>query len=430
MSTTIESIEKNIATLKIEINPEEFSKAVKKSYDKNKKRFSVQGFRKGKVPKKVIEAYYGQGVFLEDAIDFAFPSAYAGALEETEIKPVTRPDLETIEKISEEEGATFIVKVGVKPEIKLGEYKGAEIESLEATITPEEIDAELKKMQDQNSRLITLDAGEVKDGATVTIDYEGFLDDEPFVGGKDTDYELVIGSGTFIPGFEEQLIGAKLGEETEVNVTFPEDYHAENLKGKAVVFKVQVKGIKEKELPELDDEFAKDTSEFDTLEELKADVESKLKETKAGQLKNAAEMTAVNFAVENAELDIPYLMVEEEVDRNLENFEAQMKQQGISLEDYFKFTNVNKEDFRENLKADAEKNIKIELVLAKITEEEKIEVSEEEIDEEIKVYAEAYGHDFEEYKKNLQERMLEYLKSNIQRKKAVDMLVESAKVKA
>lgn len=430
MSTTVESIEKNIATLKIEIGPEEFSKAVKKSYDKNKKRFSVPGFRKGKVPKKVIEAYYGQGVFLEDAIDFAFPSAYDGALKETEIKPVTRPDLENIEKISEEEGATFIVKVGVKPEITLGEYKGAEINSLEAVITEEEMAAELAKLQDQNSRLITLDEGEVKDGSTTTIDYEGFLDNEPFVGGKDSDYELVIGSGTFIPGFEEQLIGAKMGEETTVNVTFPEDYHAEGLKGKSVIFKVLVKGIKDKELPVLDDEFAKDTSEFDTLEELKADLEKKLLETKKNQLKGAAESQAVTFAVDNAEVEIPYLMVEEEVDRNLENFEMQMKQQGISLEDYFKFTNVNKEDFRENLKADAERNIKIELVLSKIIEVENIEVTEDAVDEEIKVYADAYGHDFEEYKKNLQERMLDYIRTNVQRRKAIEMLVEAGKANA
>ncbi|HEY5537721.1 MAG TPA: trigger factor [Acetobacterium sp.] len=428
MSTSVESIEKNIATLKIEINPEEFSKAVKKSYDKNKKRFSVPGFRKGKVPKKIIEAHYGQNVFLEDAIDIAFPSAYEGALKETEIKPVTRPDLEKIEKMSEEEGATFIVKVGLKPEITLGEYKGADIETLEPVISEEEMSAELAKMQDQNSRLITLDEGVVKDGATVTIDYEGFLDGEPFAGGKDTDYDLIIGSGSFIPGFEEALMGAELGEETTVKLSFPEDYHAEELKGKPVEFKVLLKGIKEKELPELDDEFAKDTSEFDTLDELRADVEKRLKAVKSTDLKSAAESAAVKFAVDNAEVDIPYIMVEEEVDRNLENIEEQMKQQGISMEDYFKFTNASREDFRNNLKADAERNIKTELVLAKISDLEAIEATEEEIDEEIKVYAQAYGHDSEEYKKNLNDRMLEYLKSNIQRRKTVDMLIEVAVV--
>jgi len=430
MSTTVQSIEKNIATLKIEISPEEFSKAVKKSYDKNKKRFSVPGFRKGKAPKKIIESYYGQNVFLEDAIDFAFAPAYEGALKETEIKPVTRPDLENIEKISQEEGATFIVKVGVKPEITLGDYIGAQIETLEPVISEEEMTAELTKMQDQNARLITLEEGVVKDGATVTIDYEGFKDGEPFVGGKDMDYDLVIGSGSFIPGFEEQLIGAKLGDDTTVKVTFPEDYHAEDLKGKEVEFKVAVKALKVKELPELDDEFAKDTSEFDTLEELKADVEKRLKETKTTELKGQAEAAVVKFAVDNAEIDVPYLMVEEEVDRNLENFETQMKQQGISMDDYFNFTNVNRDDFRNNLKADAELNIKTELVLAKISEIEAVEATEEEVDEEIKVYADAYGHDFEEYKKGLQDRMLEYLKSNIKRRKTVDMLLEKAIVKA
>lgn len=426
MSATVESIEKNIATLKIEISPEDYSKAVKKSYDKNKKRFSVPGFRKGKVPKTVIESYYGKNVFMEDAIDFAFAPAYTSALEEIEIKPVTRPDLENIEKISEAEGATFIVKVGVKPEITLGEYKGAEVDSLDAVISEDEIAAELTKMQDQNARLITLETGEVKDGATVTIDYEGLLEEVPFEGGKGADYDLVIGSGSFIPGFEEQLIGAKLGEETTVNVSFPEEYHAENLKGKAVVFKVLVKGIKEKELPALDDEFAKDTSEFDTLDELKADIEGRLKEAKSVELKKAAEIAAVNFAVDNATIDIPYLMVEEEVDRNLESFESQMKQQGISLDDYFKFTNVNRDDFRNNLKEDAERNIRTELVLSRIGEVEALEAIEAEMDEEIKVFADAYGHDFEEYKKGLQERMLDYIKANIIRRKTVEMLVDVA----
>ncbi|WP_041668773.1 trigger factor [Acetobacterium woodii] len=429
MSATVESIEKNIATLKIEISPEDYSKAVKKSYDKNKKRFSVPGFRKGKVPKTVVESYYGKNVFMEDAIDFAFAPAYASALEETEINPVTRPDLENIEKISEQEGATFIVKVGVKPEIKLGEYKGAEVEPLEAVISEEEITAELEKMQDQNARLVTLETGEVKDGNTVTIDYEGFLGDEPFVGGKDTDHDLIIGSGTFIPGFEEQLIGTKIGEETVVNVTFPDEYHAENLKGQAAVFKVLVKAIKEKELPALDDEFVKDTSEFDTLDELKADIETRLKDAKTAELRKAAEVAAVNFAVENAEVDVPYLMIEEEVDNNLKNFESQMQQQGLSLDDYFKYTNVNRDEFRENLKTDAERNIKTELILSKIGEVETLDATEAEIDEEIKIFADAYGHDFEEYKKGLQERMLDYIKANIIRRKTVEMLVDVAVTK-
>jgi trigger factor len=367
---------------------------------------------------------------MEDAIDIVFPPAFTKAIEELELNPVTRPDLEQIEKISEEEGATFIVKVGVKPEIVLGDYKGAEIDSLEPVIDDEKIMAELQKMQDQNSRLITLEEGEVKDGSTATIDYEGFLGDEPFVGGKDSDYDLKIGSQTFIPGFEEQLIGAKIGESLDVNVTFPEDYHAENLKGQDVVFKVAIKGIKEKELPELDDEFAKDVSEFDTLDELKEDLSKKLFETEKEQLKGKAQSDVVEFALNAAEFDVPYLMIEEEVDQTMQNFENQMSQQGLTLDDYFKYTNTNREDFRNNLKGDAEKNIRIELVLATIGEVENIAVSEEEIDEEIKVFAEAYGKDFEEYKNSIQDRMKEYIEANVKRRKTVDLLVDAAVVKA
>ncbi|MDI3535745.1 MAG: trigger factor [Eubacteriaceae bacterium] len=430
MSSTLESIEKSTATIKIEVSPEEYSQAVRKAYDKNRKRFSVPGFRKGKVPKQVIESHYGKGVFMEDAIDIVFPPAFTKAIEELELNPVTRPDLEQIEKISEEEGATFIVKVGVKPEIVLGDYKGAEIDSLEPVIDDKKIMAELQKMQDQNSRLITLEEGEVKDGSTATIDYEGFLGDEPFVGGKDSDYDLKIGSQTFIPGFEEQLIGAKIGESLDVNVTFPEDYHAENLKGQDVVFKVAIKGIKEKELPELDDEFAKDISEFDTLEEYKADLSKKLFDSEKEELKGKAQSDAVEFALNAAEFDVPYLMIEEEVDQTMQNFENQMSQQGLTLDDYFKYTNTNREDFRNNLKGDAEKNIRIELVLATIGEVENIAVSEEEIDEEIKVFAEAYGKDFEEYKNSIQDRMKEYIEANVKRRKTVDLLVDAAVVKA
>ncbi|WKY46394.1 trigger factor [Eubacteriaceae bacterium ES3] len=430
MSSTLESIEKSTATIKIEISPEEYSQAVKKAYDKNKKRFSVPGFRKGKVPKQVIESHYGKGIFMEDAIDIVFPSAYTKALEEIDINPVTRPDLEQIEKISEEEGATFIVKVGVKPEIVLGDYKGAEIDSLEPVISEEKIAAELEKMQDQNSRLVTLEEGEVKDGSVATIDYEGFLGDEPFVGGKDSDYDLKIGSQTFIPGFEEQLIGGKIGESLDVNVTFPEEYHAENLKGKDVVFKVQIKGIKEKELPVLDDEFAKDVSEFDTLEELKEDLTKKLFETEKEQLKGKAQSDVVEFALASAEFDVPDLMIEEEVDQNMQTFENQMSQQGLTLDDYFKYTNTSRVDFRNNLKGDAEKNIRVELVLATIGEVENVEVTEEEVDAEIKVFAEAYGKDFEEYKGSLQDRMIEYIEANVRRRKTIDMLLDAAVQKA
>lgn len=428
MSAKVLETEKNIATLEIVIEKDDFQAAMKQSYNKNKKYFSVQGFRKGKAPRKIIEAHYGKGVFLEDAIDFAFPKAYKAALDDTKIEAVTRPELDKVDDVSDD-GATFIVKVGVKPAVVVKDYKGAEIESLEAVVSDEDIAAKLAEMQNQNARIISDEEAQAKTGDTVDIDYEGFVNDEPFIGGKDEGYSLELGSNTFIPGFEEQLVGVKTGDEVEVKVTFPEEYHAENLKGQDAIFKVKVNEVKVKELPELDDEFAKDVSEFDTLEELKADTAEKLKEQKTQMLRQKAEQAVIENAVNNAELEVPYIMIEEEADRSMESMEQQMKGQGITLDDYFKYTGSTREDFRENMKPEAEKNIKVDLVLAEIAEAEKIEVTEEEMDAEIKVYADAFNHNFEEYKKTVDDRMREYLDANIKRKKTVDFLVDAASQK-
>lgn len=426
MSAKILGTEKNVVTMELTIAAEDFTAAINQAYQKNKKYFSIQGFRKGKAPRKIIEAHYGKGVFVEDAIDFAFPGAYKDALEETKIKAVTRPTLEKVEKVDEAEGAIFIVKVGVKPEVTLKDYKGAEINKLEPEMTEEDIAAKLAEMQNQNARIISDDEAAAKLGDTVIIDYEGFVDDEPFIGGKDEGHSLELGSNTFIPGFEDQLVGAKKDDAVDVKVTFPEEYHADNLAGKDAVFKVVVKEVQVKELPVLDDEFAKDVSEFDTLDELKADISEKLKEEKTRALRADAERAVIEFAIENAELEVPDLMIEEEVDRSMESMEQQMKAQGISLDDYFKFTGSSREDFRENMKPDAEKNIKMELVLADIAEAEEMAVTEEEMDAEIKVYADAFNHEFEAYKETVDDRMREYLDANIKRKKTVDFLVDAA----
>lgn len=425
MTAKILENEKNTVKMELRIPKDDFQDAMNQAYKKNKKHFTIQGFRKGKAPRKVIEAHYGKGVFLEDAIEIAFPKVYKDALDETKIEAVTRPELKKVDEVNDD-GAVFIVEVGVKPEVKLGEYKGAEISPLEADVKDEAVDAKLKEMQNQNARIITEDDAEAKEGDSVVIDYEGFADGEAFEGGKAEGYSLELGSHTFIPGFEEQLIGVKAGDEKEVKVTFPEEYHAEDLKGKEATFKVKVIEVQVKELPALDDEFAKDVSEFDTLDELKKDTAEQLAKEQKRQRKIDAETKAIDRAIETSELDVPDLMVQEEIDQNMENMEKQMQGQGITLDDYLKYTGSTKEDFRNTMKPDAEKNIKAELVLAAIAEAEAIEATDEEMDKEIKQYADAFNHEFEAYKKTLDDRMKEYIGANVKRRKTIDFLVENA----
>lgn len=428
MSAKELSNEKNTVTVEITVSAEDFQKAINQAYNKNKKHYSVPGFRKGKVPRKIIEVNYGKGVFYEDAIDFAFPDAYKNALEELKIEPVTRPAMEEVKEIGDD-GAVFVITVGLKPDVKLNDYKGAEIESLEATITDEDVDTEIKKMAEKNARIITDENAEAKKGDTVVIDYEGFSDGVAFDGGKGDDYALELGSNTFIPGFEDQLIGTKAGQDIEVTVTFPEEYHSEELAGKEAKFNTKIKEVQVKELPEIDDEFAKDVSEFDTLEELKADSAKKLEETKKTELRRAAETKVLEHAIENAEIDIPGLMIEEETERTLEGYSRQMQGQGITLEDYFKFSGTTLEQFKENMRPDVERNIKTELVLSAVAEAESIEATEEELDEEIKVYADAYQKEFDEFKETVNETMADYMKADIKRRKAIDSLIDAAKVK-
>jgi trigger factor len=426
MTAKILENEKNVVKLEMSIPKDKFQEAMDQSYKKNKKYFTIQGFRKGKAPRKVIEAHYGKEVFLEDAIEFAFPETYQEAIKEIEIEPVSRPSLEKVENVGDD-GATFVVKVAVKPEVKLGEYKGAEIPVLEEPVSDEDVQKRLEQMQNQNSRLVTDDKEAAKKGDTVVIDYEGSIDGEPFDGGKDEGYSLELGSNTFIPGFEDQLVGVKAGEDKDVNVTFPEDYHAEDLKGKAALFKVHVVEVQRKELPAIDDEFAKDVSEFDTLDELKEDLKGKIAEEKKEAKLNTARQKALDYAIEHAEMDIPEMMIDEEVDRDYENLKRQMSGQGLSMENYFKFTGQSKEVFRQSMAPDAEKNIKADLVLEAIGKAENIEPSEEEIDNEIKEYAHAFNQEFDKYKESLDDQMLEYIADTIKRRKALDLLVDSAK---
>lgn len=427
MGSTVEKIEKNVATIKIEVSAEDFNKAVNKSYNKNKGRFTVPGFRKGKAPRKIIETQYGANVFYEDAIDFAFPEAYNKAIEEHDLFPVSRPSMESLDTIDAQEGLVMTISVAIKPEVELGEYKGAEIESLDYEVTDEDINAELEKIQNQNARLISVEEGTAaKEQDTVVIDFEGFVDEVAFEGGKGENYSLVLGSKQFIPGFEEQLIGAKAGEEVDVKVTFPEEYHAADLAGKEAIFKVKVNEIKTKELPEIDDEFVKDISEFDTLDEYKQDLKVKLQETKTNELKEEARSKVVKFAVDNATVEIPKPMVDEEIDKTMENFAYRMQMQGISMEDYFRYTNSSEEAFRESARGDVENQIKTDLVLTKITETENIQATEEEIAEAIEEYAKSYNMEVDKIKENMTDRDKEYFQETVKRKNVIAYLIENA----
>ncbi|MPW25902.1 trigger factor [Alkalibaculum sp. M08DMB] len=426
MVSTVEKIEKNVATLKIEVSSEDFNKAINKSYNKNKVSFNVAGFRKGKAPRSIIERQYGENVFYEDALDFAFPEAYSKAIEEHELFPVARPDMETIDQISASEGLTITVSVAIKPEVVLGEYKGTEINSLTYEVTEEDLNEELLKLQTQNARLVSIDDAVAKDGDTVILDFEGFNDGVAFEGGKGENYSLVLGSNTFIPGFEDQLVGVKVGEEKEVNVTFPEEYHAADLSGKPVVFKVKVNEIKVQELPDIDDEFVKDISEFDTLEEFKADQKSKILEAKLISLKEEAEEKVLEVAVGNSSIEVPEPMIAEEIEKSLQNFEYRMKMQGISMEDYFKFTNGSVDSLKADIREDVIRKIKTELVLEKITEVENIEASEEAIQEEMVNYAKSYNIEIDKLKESTTENEIEYFKSLAKKKETVQLLINQA----
>jgi len=428
MSTKAEKKGNNTYEMEVIIPKEAFAEAVQKAYEKNKKRFNVPGFRKGKVPFKMVEQYYGVEVFYDDAINIAFPDLYDAAVKENELNPVDRPEVD-IKSLDANEDVVLTVKVTVKPEVTLGDYKGIEVEKVEYTVTDEDVDKELNAKREQNARIIDIDDRPVEDGDMVTFDFEGFVDGVAFDGGKAENHKLTIGSGQFIPGFEEQMIGKKIDEAAEVIVKFPEDYHAEDLKGKDATFKVCVHAISKRELPELDDEFAKDISEKDTLEEVKADIKEELGKKAEQNAKNQTQANVIDKVLEGVEIEIPDCMTENQIDSIMRDFEMRLSYSGMTMDKYIEYSGLDATAFRAQFKEQAEKQVKTSLVLEEIAKIEKVEATQEEIDAEIAKVAEQYKMEVEKVKELMQGEYLDSLKNDIAINKTVDMLVEKANLK-
>lgn len=428
MSVQVEKLEKNMAKLTIEVAPEELEKAIEGAYQKNKSKISVPGFRKGKVPRQIIERMYGKEVFYEDAVNALIPEAYEKAVDECEEEIVSSPKIE-VAQVEAGKPFIFTAEVALKPEVKLGKYKGVKVEKADTEVTDEEVDKEIDKERESNARNIDVTDRAVKDGDIVTLDFEGFVDGTAFEGGKGENYPLTIGSGTFIPGFEEQLVGAEIGKETEVNVTFPEDYQAEDLKGKAAVFKCTVKEIKEKELPALDDEFASEVSEFETLAEYKADVKGRLEERKAKAAREAKEAAVIEEIIKDSDMEIPEAMIETQQRQMIDEFAQRIQMQGLTLEQYFQFTGASYDQMIEQVKPQAEKRIQSRLVLEAVAAAEKIEATEEDYEEELKSMAEAYQMEVDKVKELLPEKSVQQIKEDIAVKKAAEFVVDNAKEK-
>lgn len=428
MSLQVEKLEKNMAKLTIEAGADEFDKAIESAYQKQKGKISIPGFRKGKVPRQMVERMYGKEIFYEDAANELIPAAYEKALDECEEDIVSNPQIEVVQ-IEAGKPFIFTATVALKPEVKLGKYKGVKVDKADIEVTEEEINEVIEKERDNNARNISVEDRPVKDKDITVIDFEGFVDGVAFDGGKGENYPLTIGSGAFIPGFEEQLIGAEIGKEVEVNVTFPEDYHADDLKGKAAVFKCTVKEIKEKELPELDDEFASEVSEFDTLAEYKEDVKKNLKEQKEKDAEAAKEEAVIDAIIEASEMDIPDAMMETQQKQMVDEFAQRISMQGLSMEQYFQFTGTTYQQMVEQVKPQAEKRVKSRLVMEAVADAEKIEVTDEEYDKEMEAMAEAYQLEVDKVKEILGEREAKNIRKDLAVRKAVEFVVEHAKEK-
>ena len=426
MSFKVEQLEeKNMVKLVIEATAEEFEAGLNTAYNKSKSKINVPGFRKGKAPRKIIEQLYGQEVFFEDAANAIIPDAYAKACIESELDIVSQPKI-SVTQLEKGKPFVFEAEVAVRPEVELGNYKGVEVSKVDTESTDADVEEEIKKVAEQNSRTITVEDRAVKDGDMTVIDFEGFIDGEAFEGGKGENYPLTIGSHSFIDNFEDQIIGMNIGDEKEINVTFPEDYHAEELKGKPATFKVSVKEIKEKQLPDIDDDFAQDVSDFDTLDEYKADLKKKIAERKEAEAKKQKETEAIEKIVADSKMDIPQAMIDTQVTRMAEDFAQRLQQQGLSLETYFKYTGLTAEKILDDMKPEAVKRIQNSLVLEAVAKAENIQVSDDEFNAELSKMAEMYKMEVDKIKEFMGESEEKQMRDDIAIQKAVDLIVSSA----
>ena len=423
----MEKIEKNKVKLTFSVDAARFEEGMQYSYNKNKSNIAVQGFRKGKAPRKLIEAQYGKAVFYDDAINFVMPEAYETAVKENNLDVVSRPEIDVT--AIDENGVSFTAEVYTKPEVKLGDYKGIEVEKIDHTVTDEDVDKDIEATQKKNARLITVDDRAIENGDIAVIDFEGFVDGVAFEGGKGEDYPLTIGSGSFIPGFEEQLVGAETDADVDVKVTFPEEYHAENLAGKDAVFKVKVKEIKKRELPELDDDFASEVSEFDTMDEFRADVRKKLEEAAENKAKVETENAVIDKVIENAEFDLPDAMVETQIDNSVRDFAQRLSYQGMNLDMYMQYTGMTMDALRAQFAEQAKKQLSGSLVLEAIQKAEGIEAGPEEVELELVDMSKKYNMELDKLKELLGDAEKESIKKDLEIQKTITMIVNNAQVK-
>lgn len=427
MAVKTESVEKNLVKITFEVEATDFEKACNDAYRKNVGKFNINGYRKGKAPKAIIEKLY-PGVFYDEAINAVLPAAYEAAVKEADLDIVARPEID-VEDIKKGEPVVFTALVTTKPEVKLGEYKGVEVDKIDAEVTDEDVDKDIAAQQQKNARMISVDDRPVQSGDIIKLDFKGSVDGVPFEGGEGTDYSLEIGSNTFIPGFEDQLIGAEIDKDIDVNVTFPEEYHAENLAGKPAVFACKVKEIQVRELPELDDDFASEVSEFDTLEEYKADVRKKLEKAAADKAQVETENAVIDKVVENAEVDVPAAMIEEQVNNQINDFAQRLQYQGMNLDTYLQYTGSTRELMAEQFRPQAAKTVKNSLVIEAVMKAEGIEATEEEVELELVDMAKRYGMELDKVKELLGDAEKENIKSNLSMQKTVTMLANHAVVK-
>lgn len=425
MSYAVENLEKSMAKITITVDADAFEEAMVKSYNKNKKNISIQGFRKGKAPRKMVEKLYGPEVFYEDAANFAIPDAYEEAAKESGLEIVSRPEIDVVE-IEKGKDFVFTATVAVKPEVTLGDYKGIEVEKKTVKVMAADVNAEIDKVREQNSRMITVENRGIKKDDTAVIDFEGFVDGEPFQGGKGEDYSLVIGSHSFIDTFEDQLVGKKAGEEVDVNVTFPEEYHEASLKGKPALFKVTVKEIKKKELPKLDDEFASEVSEFETLKEYKASVKKNLTERRKEEAKREKENAVVEKVVENITVELPEPMIDEQTQQMIQEFAGRLSSQGLSFDQYMQMTGMTVDALMGQMKPEAEKRIRTRLALEAIVDAEKIKATAKDIDKEIENMANMYQMEVDKIKEMIGDAEKEQIGKDLAVQKAVDFVVKNA----